>query len=88
MDSMLYEIYRGYFTPGHWSMHEERVLKKRTTECKSQLETLLAKLDDVSRELWEAALEKQIRTHLEELPEMFSLGFSLGARTMIEILTS
>jgi len=88
MDSMLYEIYRGYFAPGDWDAHKERVLKNRMKECSMQMETLLAGLDASSRELWEAMLEKQMRAHLDELPEMFSLGFSLGAQTMIEVLTS
>ena len=53
----------------------------------SAYSSLLEELEESQQKRWKTVLENQMNRHLDELPEMFALGFSLGAQLMIEVLS-
>jgi len=87
MDSILYRIYESWFSPPDQTAHRAVVLKNRMRESMSAYSSLMEELEESQQKKWRTVLENQMNRHLDELPEMFALGFSLGAQLMIEVLS-
>ena len=88
MKSILEQVYKSYFSPSDWDAHCNIVLNNRMRDCRKQFSSLLQHLDAASQADWSYALEAYTQRQINELPEMFCLGFSLGAQLMIEVMTT
>lgn len=90
MESVIDWIYKNYFS---WSCEEEfhdRLLERRKKEVQEQYGSLMQKLketdENIYQEFW-LVFSHIIKDLTAERADMFTVGFSVGAKLMMEILT-
>ena len=88
MNSVLYQIYFSHFHPSNQTEHQNEVLQNRMKSYQNRFSKAIQQTKNIDQQeqllhIMEALVKDQINSQ----PEMFALGFSLGAQLMIEVLT-
>lgn len=90
MESILYQIYDGRFSPDFCTAKLKFHQKHREAYCQQNRAFLnkLAAIDPALRDEAVSLLDSQSALNLEEPAEMFAEGFSMAVKLMVEVLTS
>ena len=86
MDSVIHHIFSGHFQSQDWEAHRAETVSHRMAAYQKRFSTVIEQTDDGLRERWLHVMEELVKGQLEEQPDMFDLGFSLGVQLMIEVL--
>ena len=87
MDSVLYQLFSGHFQTTDWERHRSETVSLRLQEYRRRFSAVLEETEEPLKIRWLEIMETLVKDQLEEQPDMFCLGFTLGAKMMIEVLT-
>lgn len=87
MDSVLHQLFSGQFLSQDWDAHRKEIVSHRMAAYQTRFSSVIQQTDDGLKERWLHVMEELVRGQLEEQPDMFYLGFSMGAQLMIEVFT-
>ena len=87
MDSVLHQLFSGHFLTQDWAQHRKETVSLRLHAYRKQFASVIQDTDEDLRERWLCIMETLVGDQLDDQPDMFSLGFTLGAQLMIEVFT-
>ena len=86
MDNILEDLYEGRIYPSEQYSPTSEHYKKTREEYQKHYDDFKSKLDDTLAKEFENILDEKCSTISIELSEMFTYGFKIGAKMMMEIL--
>lgn len=90
MDSILYKLYNGQIAPLESGEYKPARFQKRRERFFEKHQPWLDRLEKAEPQTFEklmALLDDQWAIELDEIPEAFCEGFTLGVQMMVEVFT-
>ena len=90
MDSIIYKLYDGQIAPMESHEFKPKRFQKRRDRFFEKHQRWLEQLEAVEPHTYEkmmALLDDQWSVELDEIPEAFCEGFTIGVRMMVEVFT-
>ena len=88
MDSIIYKLYEGQITPMESSEFKPTRFQKRRDRFFEKHQPWLNRLEAAEPQTYEkltALLDDQWAIELDEIPEAFCEGFTIGVQMMVEV---